>query len=122
MELLDLLEIGPRLGALKSLAIQPLQASSPTGLTRPEMPSDLDPKIEFLDQFAFDGRLKVLSRLNSSTWETDQTRSADELRTSNDQELSFFIENPDYRMAASVSVRLTVGVLGVKISAHNGVS
>ena len=122
MELLDLLEIGPRLGTLKPLAIQPLQASSPTGLTRPEMPSDLDPKIEFLDQFAFDGRLKVLTRLDSSTRETDQTWSADELRTSNDQELSFFIENPDYRMAASVSVRLTVGVLGVKISAHNGVS
>jgi hypothetical protein len=86
------------------------------------MPSDLDPKIEFLDQLAFDGRLKVLSRLDSSTRETDQTRSADELRTSNDQKLSFFIENPDNRMAASVSVRLTVGVLGVKIIAHIGVS
>jgi hypothetical protein len=86
------------------------------------MPSDLDPQIEFFDQFAFDSRLKVLTRLDSSSWETDQTRSADELRTSNDQELSFFIENPDNRMAASVSVRLTVGVLGVKIVTHNGVS
>jgi hypothetical protein len=67
------------------------------------MPQDFNGQAEFLHQFAFDGRLDILTRLNPASWETNKPWSPNKLRTSDHKEMSVFVENSNHGMASLVS-------------------
>jgi hypothetical protein len=71
-------------------------------LARPQMPSDLYWKAEFLEQLPLDGRFHILPWLNPTPGKTNQPRSTNMLRTPDDQEVSVLVENSDNRMASLV--------------------